>query len=225
MPLDTKDEYGALRTEMLTRYSRIVENIRLVAPGVLGVLAFQHANPNIIPVDWILAFMEGLILVVGLVALNEFRHIYRLGTYIALFCEHVTVPGWHRMSRTIRKFLDSDYCERVSPDLPARKRRNWPFPFGERWGEDSTMIAYILFLLVAVSWISCAYVAGWKIILSNLLVDILGVLLVVLICELIWGMGRYRKDTESVWLIYKEAWRTSFQDPYELKVRTSSSES
>jgi hypothetical protein len=216
MPLETKEEYVALRAEMLARFQKVFDTVKLGVAGVLAVVAFQQTRPTAIPADWLLTLLQALILAMGLIALNEFRHIYRIGTYIAVFCEGGQITGWHRMSRKLGNFLGSAAYEK-SGDPSVRARHNRPFPFGERWGEDSTVFAWLLFVMAVLSWVSSLFVAQsiGSLLWPNLLVDIFGALLIILIWALSLGMRGYREDTEGMWLKYKDAWRRDFRDPYE----------
>lgn len=147
--IESKDEYVALRAEQLMRFDRIFETVKLLAPAILAAIAFEHSDigKKMLTPDWWLVLLQSLLLLAGLMVLNEFRAFYRVGTYIALFCESPPRSAWLRMVRQYSDFVASPQYLKLGGDPKIRRRRGLIFPFGERWGEDTTVVAAIIFFL------------------------------------------------------------------------------
>lgn len=217
MALEAEGEYSALREEVLMRFNRIFDLAKVGPTGVLAALAFQQSSSAIDPIA-MLILVQFFLVTMALIGINEFRHIYRIGTYISLFCEGVGTPGWTRMSRSFGQFLESPAYVLNGGDPSVLEHNKRLFPFGERWGEDPTVYAIVILVLAVASWSSTALsifentipISFWPIVLSV----VLTICLCCLLWSLRWGIGPYRKRSEQAWRIFSKSWRNDFSDPY-----------
>jgi len=209
MPIELKDEYAALRAEMLHRFVKVFDVQKYGIGGVLALMAYiQVTTAQITAAVW-LSMLEVMILLMGLVALNEFQIIYRVGTYIALLIEEGSPTKWHRMSRKYPSFVRKQAAtSRVS-------RHHLLYPAGIRWGSDSTQFALALLVLTVLSVGACWVKAGSLVALIRLGSVLVLILVGWVIYALSWGMREFRRKTEDEWARYRKAWGTAaFPDPY-----------
>jgi hypothetical protein len=215
MSVELKDEYATLRAEMMNRFERIFEIEKYGIGGVVALLAYVQIAPATISGPLALAFLEVMILFMGLAALNEFQAIYRIGTYIALVSERGSPAKWHRMSRKYPRYLTKLAGSTIPP---AQKRL---FPFGDRWGADSMQFAIGLLVLAALGVGACVVKFGsmWR--LLNIGTGVLAIAIAYIGYALSWGMRDYRIVTEDKWQAYVLAWEeNSFRDPYAAPVKS-----
>jgi hypothetical protein len=216
MFIEPKDEYVALRAEMLLRFGRIFDIVKIGPAGIIAVLAFKPTDLHPIAPTLILDLIQCFLISMTLVAINEFKHIYRIGTYIAIACEGCEVNGWIRMSRSFGSFLGSDAYVSLGGDPAIHRRKKRPFPWGERWGEDPSVFAMIMLVLSLLSWIYTGLTATFakSAVLELLLSGALTALLLYLLYWLRSGIGPYRQQMETAWELHFRGWRARFPDPY-----------
>ena len=221
MSIEVKDEYVALRTEMLARFGRIFDIAKVGPAGIIAVLAFQQTNPTKIEPLSRLVLVQFFLSTMTLVAINEFKHIYRIGTYIAVACEGDKVNGWIRMSRSLGAFLASEAYLSHGGDPSVLERNKRLFPWGERWGEDPSVFAVLILVLSVLSWTSSALIAtSAKELFGPFLAPVFPtVYLLYLLYWLRKGIGPYRQQTEMAWRLHFAAWRSKFPDPYATSTR------
>lgn len=221
MSIELKDEYSALRAEMLTRSGRIFDVIKVGSVGIVAVLAFQHTRPTKIEPPLLLVLVQFFLVAMTLVAINEFKHIYRIGTYLALACEGDRVNGWIRMSRSLGSFLASKTYESNGGDLSVRTRNERPFPWGERWGEDPIVFAIAILVLSVLSWTSGALVAtNSRELFGAFFIPVFPTIcLLYLLHWLFNGIETYRQQTEKAWKLHFASWRSKFPDEYAASTR------
>jgi hypothetical protein len=111
---------------------------------------------------------------------------------------------WHRMSRRYGDFA----------------KQQFPFPFGSRWGADSTVFSYILFIAGTVAWIeiftktqiTCIdmkamlplFIFAGVITLAN----------VFILYKLVFGIRKYREKIEMEWKSYSAVGKATYTDFY-----------
>lgn len=203
---ELKDEYQALRQEILHRFEKVYDAEKYGFGSILALIGYLCLGPSK-PLEAITALMllESLILILSIFVMNEFMMIYRLGTYIALFSEgkDKNSAKWVRMSRR-----DRDCLQAINCNLSKSKLKAW-YIYG--WGSDSQTHACALLVLLLASWVSTLPALNWKIFFPILLLFVISVNLYWLIC----GVKIYRKTTEENWMKVRKAWGNTFPDPYE----------
>lgn len=199
-----KDEYSALRGEMLQRLGNLYDAQKYGIGSILVALGYLMSHKEIVPWQG-LAIVEALIIVWGLFSIKEFRGIYRLGTYIAVFCESTDGPKWHRMGRRHEECLAAV----DEKQLEGSK----PFP-GRRWGADSTQLAIVFGFLTLLAWAITLNEAKAELQIQSLFPAVL-LIGVVAVCVWLVNVENKRKQTEAEWLRTRDAWGKVYNDPYE----------
>lgn len=141
MSIDFKDEYASLRQEILDRFSRIHDTAKYGIGAFIAFLSYYYTHSDFDDF-FALIILQLLVALIGFSCLNLFRHIYRIGTYIAVVIEHDSKAKWYRMSRQLNEYKKEYDIDKTSRILP--------FPLGTRWGEDPAQIAILLAVLMFV---------------------------------------------------------------------------
>lgn len=219
MLVDFKDEYIALRQEMLERFDRIHDAMKYGTGAFIIFLSYYYTTKdfdNFIS----LTILQLLVALIGLYSLSLYQSIYKVGTYIAVIIEDQSEAKWHRMSRQFDLY---------SRNIMTKKWTNGlPFPFGYRWGTDSTMLALLLISLLIITIgavllkveslpaFQPSLVSHW------IKLSIIGFLLlfnVIIIYQLIWGMRNFMHNNVETWKKYRSSFGNDFTDIYsELEV-------
>lgn len=217
MPIDYVDEYVSLRQEMLERFEKIHDTLKYGIGGFIAFLSFYlavHKIDGIVPIPNMIALftMFSIVLFMGLSVLNNFRHIYRIGTYIAFIIESTNGVRWHRMSRRYGDYLKY---------LKKKNKLKW-WEIAWRWGADSTQLAIVLIALFlgsfAIVVVKAENLYAW--VPSNsiewFIFSILVILNIALFVSLWPGMQRFREKTEIRWGKYRKDFGTKeFPDRFQ----------
>lgn len=218
MTVDYKDEYITLRQEMLERFDRIHDAIKYGTGAFIVFLSYYYTTTdfdNFIS----LTIFQLLVALVGFYCLSLYRSIYKVGTYIAVIIEEKSEVKWHRMSRQF------DFYSR---NIKKNMWTSLPFPLGNRWGADSTMLAILLINLIIIaigavllkvkslSAFQPSLVSHW------IFLSIIGFLLlcnVITVYQLSWGMRKFMHNNVEIWKKYRSSFGNDFTDVYsELEV-------
>ena len=142
--------------EMLERFERIHDTIKWISGGYIAFLSFYWVQSSIIPPIVCLIVLELFVFLMGLSVLRLYWSIYNVGSYIGVVLENKSDLKWHTMSRFYGDYL-KEYERR-----PERVKR--PFPFGERWGGDSSQVSILLIALniIALIIFVCFSIQNYK---------------------------------------------------------------
>ena len=144
MNIDFKDEYATLRQEMLGQFERIHDTTKYGIGGFILFLSYywhDHSSGG----TFALLVLQFIVLLIGLYVLKLYRSIYIKGAYIAIVIEGTTRPRWHRMSRSVDKYLSGGHIKKQC--WVKKQLDRLPYPIGERWGSDSAQYSIIILFL------------------------------------------------------------------------------
>jgi hypothetical protein len=219
MCVDFKDEYATLRQEMLERFGRIHDTGKYGIGAFIAFLSYYYTHPNFDDSTALIIF-QLLVALMGFSCLNLYRHIYRIGTYIAFVIEKTGGVRWHRMSRS----LDNYKKKFEIVNIFNKSKRLLPFPLGTRWGEDPAQLALLLLILMVIG-LGAVFskittlseflplcTSQWYFLVITIVVFTCNV---IVIYKLLWGMRNYKDNIVKTWKKYNKKFGTQeFPDPY-----------
>lgn len=180
--VEDKDEYKALRDEMLNLFTRVFVVLVAIFTAyiTLSLKAIDQYDPK--QMLLILVILSAFLILGILLILAFYSNIYSIGSYIAIYLEGDKVR-WHLRSRHMRIFLTNTH---LNDPVPAIERMNepktvsiafymmffsLPIQFVMHFGQSVVYIHWYYFLvLVATVFFGCwltrnlsqSYVSGAK---------------------------------------------------------------
>lgn len=203
--MSKESEYMALRDEMMKQFDRIHDTMKYGLGVFIALIAYYHAStPDKISSGIAICLFQLLVFSIGIIILRNYQGIYLEGTHIAVCHENAIEFPWHRMSRRYGDFT----------------KEKFPFPFGSRWGADSTVFSYILFIAGTVAWIEIltqnqiTYIDMKSMLPLFIFAGVITLANAFILYKLVFGIKKYREEIEIKWKLYSAKGKATYTDFY-----------
>lgn len=212
------EEYSALRNELLKRFDIFYSIVRYGITGFVILVYFYLTKRSPLPDNIALLILQLISLLIAVSSFVNFRNIYNIGTYLAIFYEQRSGPKWHRMRR---QFHDYKKNSTIKNNTPSHKAYTY-FEKIFGWGSEPRLSSILTLCLGLFSYLfvssknAMTFIWQMKETSDQLICivnSVLSIFLAILIM-LLYKMDYYRKNIENDWIQYSKSFGRTYIDKY-----------